>query len=85
MHSDIWFYKIPKLWIFVLLNDMHMLNYIDELKYCPRPLTQWNQEGKYNNVNGYRGPGGTMVNSIECVPSQMTSTTQLQQIVATQE
>lgn len=32
--------------------------------------TQWNQEGKYNNVNGYRGPGGTMVNSIECVPSQ---------------
>lgn len=54
-----------------------MLNYTDELKYCPRPVepsepsgTQWNQEGKYNNVNGYRGPGGTMVNSIECVPSQ---------------
>lgn len=48
MHSDIWFYKIPKLWIFVLLNDMHMLNYIDELKYWPRPPTQWRQEGKYN-------------------------------------
>ena len=48
MHSDIRFYKIPKLWIFVLLNDMHMLNYIDELKYWPRPLTQWSQEGKYN-------------------------------------
>lgn len=47
-----------------------MLNYIDELKYWPRPLTQWSQESKYKSVNGYRGPAGTMVNSTKCVSSQ---------------
>ena len=62
-----------------------MLNYTDELKYCPRPLTQWSQEGKYNNVNGYRGPVGTMVNQLNVSHLKMTSTTQLQQIVAMQE
>ena len=36
------------------------------LNIGPGLLTQWSREGKYNNVNGYRGPEGTMVNSFEC-------------------